>query len=266
MHGTQTRMIHWLLNIDDRIATLTLNRPDTRNAITPDALHELRAISRELGADDAVWAIVVQGAGDNFSVGVDVSAIGGMIQQNPADFGPFLRDLQDCMDTFEAIPKPTIAKIRGYCVGGGVILALCCDFRLAAESARFSLPEVKRGIAVLMGTGRITRAIGLARTKELTLLGGVIDAPTALDYGLLTRVFPDNELDTQADAFAAQFRSLPPRTIAIAKQIADASTHLSLAENQAMEIDLQSTLLNSGDLAEGVKSFFEKRPPNFTGC
>jgi enoyl-CoA hydratase/carnithine racemase len=235
------------------------------NTLTSDTLLELRDLSAEIAANEAIWAVILRSAGEHFSVGVDVAVIGGMIGLSPEVFAEKLRELQGCLDAFEAIPKPTIAAIRGYCVGGAVILSLCCDFRIASATAKFSLPEVKRGIAVLMGTGRLTRTIGLARTKELTLLGESIHAEIALSYGLVNRVVDDDHLESEVEAFAAKFRRLPPRTIRIAKHIAEQSQHLSLRENQELEIRLQSELLNSADFQEGVASFFEKRPPHFTG-
>jgi len=256
---------NWQVRVDDRIAILTLDREAHKNTLTPDALHELRAITHQLQDDDAVWAVVVEGAGAHFSVGVDVSVIGQLQDQSPDAFKTHLRDLQNCLDSFESLTKPTIAKLRGFTIGGGMILALCCDFRIAAENTKISFPEVKRGIAVLMGTKRITQVTGLARAKELTLLGDMVTADVALDYGLLTRVVDNAALDDAVEAFAARFRALPPRTIGIAKQIAQASATVSLAENQRLEVDLQADLLDSSDFKEGIVSFFEKRPPKFTG-
>jgi enoyl-CoA hydratase/carnithine racemase len=127
-------------------------------------------------------------------------------------------------------------------------------------NAQFALTEVKRGIAVLMGTHRITRAIGLARTKELTMLGEIINAETAAAYGLVHRVVENLEAET--NAFAAKFRDLPPLTVGICKQIAEASL---TGDTQELEIALQTGLLNTADFQEGVASFFEKRPPKFVG-
>ncbi len=188
-----------------------------------------------------------------------------MVGQDYEAFRNNLYNLQTYLDEFEALPKPTIAKIRGYCIGGGLLLSLCCDFRIASDTAQFMLPEVKRGIAVLMGTQRITRTIGLARTKELTMLGEVLFAPQAYTYGLLTKVVMDEDLDAEAEAFAAKFRQLPPLTVAICKQIADQGQSLTLRQSQDLEITLQSELLQTQDFKEGVTSFFEKRPPVFKG-
>lgn len=256
---------NWSLTVEDRIATVTLERAEKMNTLTPVALLELRQLAHDLEHNDDVWAVILQGAGDHFSAGVDVGVIGQMVGQDAAAFGDQLRELQTCLEAWEALPKPTIAKIKGYCVGGGVILSLCCDFRLMDSTAKVIVPEVKRGIAVIMGTKRLTRTIGLARTKELTMLGDSITAAQAYEYGLATRVFPTELFEQEVSAFAAKFRQLPPLTVKICKQIAEDSQFLNLAENQAQEIALQSPLLQTEDMGEAIASFFEKRPPVFKG-
>jgi enoyl-CoA hydratase/carnithine racemase len=256
---------HWELHYHDHVLNLRLNRPEAMNVISPEVLQELRLIAEHVERTASIWAVVLEGAGEHFSAGVDVSVIGQMIGQEPEAFRNNLYNLQLCLDAWEALPKPTIAKIRGYCVGGGLILALCCDFRLAGQTAKFILPEVKRGIAVLMGTQRITRTIGPARTKELVMLGESLNAQTALDYGLIHRLHPDSELDAAAEAWAAKFRALPPLTVGICKQIIQEGAGMSLRASQDLEIERQAALLDTADFREGVASFFEKRPPVFKG-
>jgi enoyl-CoA hydratase/carnithine racemase len=255
----------WSMSIEDRVATVTLERAANMNTLTPEALYELRQLAHDLDQNPDVWAVILQGAGEHFSAGVDVSVIGQIVGQSEAQFGAALRDLQACLDAWEALAKPTIAKIKGYCVGGGVILSLCCDFRLAEANAKIIVPEVKRGIAVIMGTKRLTRTIGLARTKELTMLGDSISAQEAHSIGLLHRVYPNERFEAEVAAFADRFRRLPPLTVALCKRIAEESQHLTLAENQAQEIALQAQLLHTEDIQEAIASFLEKRPPTFKG-
>ncbi|MFQ5408512.1 MAG: enoyl-CoA hydratase/isomerase family protein [Anaerolineales bacterium] len=256
---------HWRIDVDDRIATLTLNRADQLNSLDAGTLHELRELSARLAADRSVWAVVLRPAGDHFSAGMDVSVIGGMAGSEEDAFRANLRDLQDCLDQFEALEKPTIAAVRGYCLGGGLILALCCDLRIAAEDAIFGLPEVKRSVGVIMGTQRIVRVTGAGIAKQIILTAENFSAEEALRFGLVHRVVPAEALEAAAHKQAAHFRNLPPRAVGIAKRIVDRGQGLSIRDSQALEADSQAELLDSPDFREAVDSFFEKRPPRYTG-
>lgn len=256
---------NWLLDQHDRIATLTINRPDQMNSLTPETFRELRDVTARLRANRDVWAVIVQAEGDHFSVGVDVAMIGTMVGQAEGPYRETLLDLQQCLDAFEALEKPTIARLHGFCLGGGLILALCCDFRIASQRTVFGFPEVKRGVAVIMGTQRVTRVAGVAAAKEMILLADFFDADTAQTYGLVHKVVPPDELDSAVVALADKFRRLPPRTVGIAKRIINVGHDLSLRASQDLEIDAQAELLGSPDFEEAVRSFFEKRSPRFTG-
>lgn len=256
---------NWLLDIDQHIATLTLNRAEKLNALTADTLHELRDISQHMAENPDVWVIILQAAGDHFSVGVDVNQIQAMVGQDETAYRDNLRDLQDCLDRFEGLPQPKIAKLKGHCIGGAVLLACCCDFRVADHSVNFHLPEVQLGIAVIMGTQRLTRIAGIPNTKEMILLAERFNADKANQYGLLNNLVTAEELDEVAEDIAIRLSQLPPRTVAIAKQIIDEGANLSLRASQDLEMDLQAGLLDSADFKEGVDSFFEKRSPSFTG-
>jgi enoyl-CoA hydratase/carnithine racemase len=153
---------HWLLSEEARVATLTLNRPQDMNGLTAETLYELRDITACLRSQRDVWVVILQGQGKHFSAGMDVSVIQERLDQPEEVNRAFLFDLQHSLDDFEALEKPTIAKLQGFCIGGGLILALCCDFRVASQRTIFSLPEVKLGMGVIMGTQRITRVAGVA--------------------------------------------------------------------------------------------------------
>lgn len=256
---------HWRISTSDRITTLTLCRANTQNSLLAETLAELRDITAALRNDRDTWAVVVQGDGDHFSVGVDIGVIKQMPGQAEPEYRNGLRTMQAALDEFEALEKPTIAKLRGFCIGGGLLLALCCDFRIAAQRTYFSLPEVKLGLAVIMGTQRITRIAGPAAAKELVMLGERFDAATAHGHGLVHRVVPPAELDAAVEALAARFRRLPPRTVAIAKRIIDGGASMTLRESQDLEIDAQAELLGSVDLPEAIASYTERREPHFTG-
>lgn len=256
---------NWLFSVEDKVATLRLNRAEKMNSITPETLLELREWVAVVNGRSDIWALVITGAGDHFTVGVDVSAIGMMVGQEPEAYQQNLRELQDCLDQFEALTKPTIAQIRGYCLGGGMILACCCDFRVVSETAVFGLPEVKRSIGVIMGTQRITRVAGLAATKEMTLLADNFGAEQAQRYGLVTRLVADDQLETAVSALANKFRKLPPRAVGVAKRIIDEGYTMTMRQSQDLEIEAQQELLNSSDFQEAIAAFFEKRPPRYTG-
>jgi enoyl-CoA hydratase/carnithine racemase len=256
---------NWLLAEDARVATLTLNRPDAMNSLTAEMLYELQDITAYLRTRRDLWVVVVHGRGGHFSTGMDVNTFKERLDQPEQANREYLLGLQRCLDEFEALEKPTIAKLQGFCIGGGLILALCCDFRVASQRTVFSLPEVKLGLAVLMGTQRVTRVAGVAATKEMILLGGRFNARTAQAYGLVHSVVPLDELDAAVAALAARFEGLPPRTVGIAKRIINLGQDLSLRASQDLEIDAQAELLDSRDLREAVESFLEKRQPQFTG-
>jgi len=256
---------HWLLTEEAHIAILTLNRPEAMNSLTAETLYELRDITAYLRTRKNAWVVIVQGQGDHFSIGMDVEVIKGRIDQPKQANREYLLGLQRCLDDFEALEKPTIAKLHGFCIGGGLILALCCDFRIASQRTIFSLPEVKLGIPVLWGTQRLARVVGAGAAKEMILLGKRFNARAAQAYGLLHKVVPPDELDTTVAALADKFQRLPPRTVGIAKRIINSGYNLSMRDGQNLEIDALAALLDSPDLREAIESYTEKRRPQFTG-
>jgi len=256
---------NWQIKIERKIARLVLNREQKLNNLNQEVFFELREISAWLAKQDDIWVVIVEGAGKHFSFGVDVEVIYGSLDESKENFQKILRENQLCLDAFEALEKPTIAKINGFCIGGGLILALCCDFRIAAANSVFILPEVKRGIAVLMGTQRVSKVIGLARTKELIMLGDKISANKAENFGLIHKAVAKQSLEGETNKLARKLLQLPPKTVSICKRIIDQGYDMNLRESQELEIEAQSQLLGSHDLREGLASFVEKRKPVFNG-
>jgi enoyl-CoA hydratase/carnithine racemase len=256
---------NWSLVEEAHVATLTLNRPEAMNSLTAETLYELRDISARLHASKDLWVVIVQGRGKHFSTGIDVNLIKERLDRSEQDNREFLLGLQQCLDEFEALEKPTIAKLHGFCIGGGLILALCCDFRIASQRTVFSLPEVRLGIPVIMGTQRVTRVAGVAATKEMILLGERFRTSAAQTYGLVHKVVPPDELDSMVAALAEKFMQLPPRTVGSAKNIINFSYDLSLRASQDLEIDAMAEVLDSRDAQEAIESFLDNRRPQFRG-
>lgn len=256
---------HWLQIEEDHTARLILNRADQNNSLPQEVFYELRDISHELNARDDIWVVVLEGAGRHFSVGLDFGFLNQMVDMSRETFGNIARDLLDCLNAFDAVEKPTIARLHGFCLGGGLVLALCCDFRIAVRRTVLGLPEVKRGLVAVGGTHRVTRTVGVGAAKEMLLLGENITAQRALEMGLVHQVVPDDELDKQVNALAKKFHQMPPRTVGLAKMVINRGYDLSLQESEELEVELQKKMLGSADFQEAIKSFLEERPPNYTG-
>ena len=255
----------WQITQDGHVVTLTLALAASDNRITIETLHELRDITAVLNDRPDVWVVVLQGDGKDFSVGVDVSLIGQMVGQHERDFFTVGRDLQDCLDQFEQLNKPVVARIHGYCLGGGFLLTLCADFRVATDTAVFGFPEVKRSIGVIMGAQRVSHLAGTAAAKEMMLLGEPFGAEQARKWGLLNQVVPEEGLDTAVQTYVDKLLQLPPRAVALNKKIIDQGYQLSRRDSQTLELNAQFDLLLSPDFQEAIASFFEKRDPVYTG-
>ena len=255
---------HWILEVENHIAYLTLDRPEKKNRLDNTTLEELGAIAQSIGKDPDVWVVVVRANGDNFSAGVDISLIGNMVGQEETTYRKNLQIAQSYFDAFEALEKPTIAALHGYVIGGGMILALCCDFRIAADNVIFELPEVKRSIGVIMGTQRITRTIGVAHTKEMAMLGTPVRAEKALRIGMVNKIVALDQLEKETLTLAQQILELPPLAVGLGKKIINEGQFLERA-GQDLEIEAQLGLLQTEDFKEAIASFFEKRKPVYKG-
>lgn len=255
----------WQVTEEGHITTLTLNRPDAKNMIATSTMVELRDISVHLRTRKDVWAIILQGRGDHFSTGIDLRMISEGLDRSENAVRGHVLELQECLDEFAALEKPTIAKLRGFCIGGGLLLALCCDFRIASERTIFHLPEVRLGIPILWGTQRISRVVGEATTKELVLLCKRFRADVALAHGLIHKVVPSENLDRAVLSLAGEFLRLPPRTVGIAKRIINESYGMSMRQCQDLELGSLAELLSSPDVREAMESYVQKRRPTFAG-
>ena len=252
-----------LVSSADGVATITINRPDKRNALSNAVRAELIAAVDALKADDSVRVIILTGAGDKaFVAGAD---IGEFAQRTPIEQRDVMADRR-IFDEFANCPKPTIAMINGFALGGGCELAMSCDIRVAAESARFGQPEIKLGIIPGGGgTQRLPRLVGTGNALRLILTGDIIDAREAERIGLVDMVVPDAELSSRVAAMAAAMASHSPVALRLAKAGVRAASEMPLEAGLAFERELFVTAFGSEDKREGVAAFLEKRAAVFRG-
>jgi enoyl-CoA hydratase len=252
-----------LIERRERVATLTINRPDKRNALNIQTREEGAAALDELRADDAVRVVVITGAGDKaFVAGADIAEFAGRtaITQRDVMTG---RSLFTAIDTF---PKPVIAMINGYCLGGGCELAMACDLRVASERASFGQPEINLGIIPGGGgTQRLTRLVGEGKAMELILTGELISAHAAHAIGLVNLVVPHEELAAKTTELANRIAEKSPIALRLAKEAVKTAARSSLDEGLRREVDLFALCFSSADKDEGVRAFLEKRKPEFKG-
>lgn len=247
------------------VAHLTLNNPPL-NLISDDLLAELDSAlaTLESAAPGDVRAVVVTGSGERaFSAGSDVKAFES--HRGAAGRPHFTRE-EAVMKRLADLPMPTIAAIEANALGGGLELALACDIRVASERASLGLPEVR--LAVTPGAGgtqRLPRVVGMARAKEMTLTGRILDAHEAERIGLVSRVVPVGQARAAADEIAAQIAQRGPIAVRETKRLIDRSFDLDLDAGLAAEIDASERVFSSEDMLDGVRAFFAKRPPTYRG-
>lgn len=252
-----------LLDKLDRVAIITINRPEKRNALNIQTRAEGAAILEELRDDDSVGVVVFTGAGDKaFIAGADIAEFAGRtsITQRDVMMG---RSLFTAVDSF---PKPVIAMINGYCLGGGCELALACDIRIASETASFGQPEINLGIIPGGGgTQRLTRLVGEGKAMEMILTGEIIDAKTAYTIGLVNHVVPADHLRTKTIEIATRIADKSPIALQLAKEAVKLASRSNLDEGLRREVDLFALCFSTEDKDEGVGAFLEKRKPVFKG-
>ena len=254
------------------VATLTLARPEKRNAQNPLMWRELARLGTELLPDDSLRCLVVAGEGPVFSAGIDIAeGMAGQLAewaQRPATE----RDRTEAIaaaGTFGWIPElgcASVAAVRAGAYGAGLQLALACDFRIFAEGTKVGLPETRFGLMPDMGaTFRLPRIVGEARARELILLGEVIDAAEAVRIGLANRVVPGEDLDATAREFAARLAAQPPLAVRGARQAIEAAWHHGSEESFRVAVEAQIRCLESQDFRDGLQAMAEGRTPHWQG-
>jgi enoyl-CoA hydratase/carnithine racemase len=244
-------------------ATITLNRPEKRNALSLELMEELIGVLQEVSADPEVRTIVVTGAGPVFSAGHD---LGEMVGRDLAFYQRLFDVCTVLMETIHRVPQPVIARVHGVATAAGCQLVAACDLAVAAEDARFATPGVKIGLFCSTPMVPLTRAIGRKRALEMLLTGDLVDAPTAREWGLVNVVVPAGDLDRAVAELAEKIGRSSPLTVAIGKEAFYAQVELD--EHRAYDLTRSVMAMNAlaGDAQEGMCAFLEKRAPDWTGA
>jgi enoyl-CoA hydratase len=254
------------LDRDGGIGTLTLNRPAALNAWHQQMRAELRDAVRALVEEDDLRVLVITGAGRAFSAGEDVRGMQGLADLGTRGFRRVARGIHNVFDELEAIEVPVIAAINGVAAGGGLELALSCDFRLAASGARLGFPE--NNVGLIPGSGgcsRLVKLIGLAQAKRLVMTGEMISAERALELGLVEEVLAPDRLMDRARELAEQLAGKAPLALGLAKVVLNACVNVDPDTGRDLERLGQSILKKTEDHLEGAQAFVEKRKPRFKG-
>jgi enoyl-CoA hydratase len=252
-----------LIDREGRVAILTIHRPDKLNALNEAVRVELLAALAEIETDDAVGAVVITGSGEKaFIAGADIGEFAG---RSPFDQRFAMRSPR-IFDIMASFPKPVIAMINGFCLGGGCELSMSCDMRIASDKARFGQPEINLGlIPGGGGTQRLPRLVGMGQAMRMILSGDMIPAAEAKEIGLVDLVFPADELRARTLELAQKIASKSPLTLKVAKEALRASEKLAIEDGITYERDLFCLCFSSKDKEEGVAAFLDKRPAAWTG-
>ena len=254
------------LHSENGIAVLTLKRPDALNAWNQKMRDELREAVRELVGDEGLRVLIITGDGRAFSAGEDVRGMQDLADIGTRGFRRVARAIHNVFDELEAMEVPVIAAINGVAAGGGLELALSCDFRIAADTAKMGFPE--NNVGLIPGSGgcsRLVKLVGIARAKRLVMTGEIIPAERALSIGLVEEVVPAAALMARATELARQLAAKAPMALGLAKIVLNACQNVDPDTGRNLERLGQSILKKSDDHAEGARAFLEKRKPAFKG-
>jgi 2-(1,2-epoxy-1,2-dihydrophenyl)acetyl-CoA isomerase len=251
---------------DGAVATITINRPDARNALTTETKVALLQALRGCSADDSVRAVVLTGAGQAFCSGQDLREHAGLLAAGEAALNTVREHYNPTIETIAAMPKPVIAALPGVAAGAGASLAFACDFRIAAERASFMLAFARVGLGADSGASwTLQRLVGPARAAELLMLAEPVDSATALRLGLVTSVVPDPDLPAATSAFAARLAAGPTLAYAAIKESLLYGASHRLSEALEKEAELQVRLGQSEDHRNATEAFVAKQTPTFRG-
>ncbi|MEM8994785.1 MAG: enoyl-CoA hydratase-related protein [Acidobacteriota bacterium] len=252
-----------LMEQEGRVAVLTINRPDKLNALNQQVRDDMLKHLQAIEGDDSIGAVVVTGAGEkSFVAGADIAEFEGRSPFDQREAMAFPR----VFDVMASFPKPVIAMINGFCLGGGCEMASSCDIRIASDTAKFGQPEIKLGlIPGGGGTQRLPRLVGMGHAMRLILTGDIIPADEARSIGLVEKVVPADELRTATMELANKIASMSPLTLRVAKEAMRGSERMAIEEGILYERDLFCLCFSTDDKKEGVEAFLQKRKAEWTG-
>lgn len=251
---------------EDGIGVITLNRPDKLNAFDERMIREIRTVIWQCNFDDRVKVVVITGAGRAFCSGRDINGLDYENNLTTPQYRAYVRANHEMFDDIENLEKPVIAAVNGIAAGGGVEMAVACDFRLAADTASFLLPENQLGVIPASGAcSRMIQMIGIGRVKEMVMAALPVDAAEALRIGLVNRVFTPEQLMAQTMAFARKLLTRAPQAMGMAKQIINTCQNVDTETGRILERLGQSVLIRTDDNKEGMDAFLHKRTPGFRG-
>jgi enoyl-CoA hydratase len=253
-----------LFETDGPVATITVNRPDALNALNSKVFAELYELLGRIGDDAALRVVVLKGAGEKaFIAGADIREMAGMSRQQAEARS---RNGMRLYDRMRQLPQPIVASIQGYALGGGMLMALACDIRIATTAASFGYPEIKLGIfPATGGTILIDRLLGAAASRAICILGERLTAERAFQLGIVTRLVAPQELVAATSEVAATIAGYSPLALRELKRALNASLELDFASAREVETDAYGTAFDSHDRQEGMNAFLEKRAPKFIG-
>lgn len=249
------------LSIQDGVATLSIHRPEAKNALSREIVDRMDTLLDQAAAEPGVKLLTVRSQGD-FAAGADIRQ---MAECTPEQAKAFV--FTDTFQKLAALPFPTLAAIEGYALGGGLELALACDFRIASGTAKMGLPEITLGIMPgAGGTVRLARLIGPSRAKEMIFMGRTVDADRALAWGLVNEAVPAEEFESAVQEWQRRLVRQSKTALTTAKAAVERGLALELEQALRQETELWSGLFSTHDQKEGMRAFLEKRKPSFSDC